>query len=267
MNKQDLIGEFNALKEVQLNLLMSKGNDYSGDDRLSNFKEVGMMVGIPPEMVCRVLMGVKIAKLKQLLSGAKEVKHESIMNTVIDLNNYSFLLRCILLEEAKQASPMPKTWQPEDDVIRTNRPVTSNDFWKKEHYLRVQPIKIPIKNESYYTWQLIDYISKSEFEKELTVSMPPYGLCTIKRLKKTEGEFLHGEIVFVNDKGKLIMPPEETMFLFLDEKIVDNETFAPSSGLKSMAMAFNNTLANNDLYIENHVKQEWNNLLQAIVDL
>lgn len=76
-----------------LETLRGKGNDYAGiKDALSNFKYSGEFAGVTPDQACRVLIGTKLARLKELLNNPnKEIKNESIKDTLLDLSNYLLL--------------------------------------------------------------------------------------------------------------------------------------------------------------------------------
>ena len=78
----------------QKSILLSKGDDYANEDRLSNFKEVANLVGITPEQVSLVFLATKLTRLTNLLKKAKKPNHESIQDTILDMANY-----CILLDE------------------------------------------------------------------------------------------------------------------------------------------------------------------------
>lgn len=84
-----------AMREI----LLKKGNDYSNEDRLSNFKLAGTISGVKPTVACLVLCGVKVARLGVLLNSPGQPNNESIDDTLLDLANYSILLRMLVLEE------------------------------------------------------------------------------------------------------------------------------------------------------------------------
>ena len=82
----------NQMKE----LLLSKGNDYSNIDCLSNFKATAAVTQQHPRSTVLTMIGIKVARLGVLLNTSKEVKNEAIEDTVIDLANYAFLLACTI---------------------------------------------------------------------------------------------------------------------------------------------------------------------------
>jgi hypothetical protein len=83
--------DFTAKMEV---IMLSKGDDYAGADRLSNFKVVGNICGLKAEQSCLALIATKVARLGQLLSG-KVPNNESIEDSLLDLANYTLLLAMI----------------------------------------------------------------------------------------------------------------------------------------------------------------------------
>lgn len=80
--------------------LFRKGNDYAGEDRLSNFKLAGSICGLSPEQNCLSLIATKVARLGQLLQG-KTPSNESIDDSILDLANYAILLKMLVVERAQ----------------------------------------------------------------------------------------------------------------------------------------------------------------------
>ncbi len=79
-------------------VLQSKGNDYSNEDKLSNFKEVGNMTHTDPRVVCATLIGVKVSRICNLLKSGKAPDNESVKDSILDLSNYNILLHLINIE-------------------------------------------------------------------------------------------------------------------------------------------------------------------------
>ena len=80
---------FNKMEKT----IMSKGNDYANEDRLSNFKLAGAICGLSAEQNCLSLIATKVARLGVLLKeGANPANFESVCDTLIDLANYAVLL-------------------------------------------------------------------------------------------------------------------------------------------------------------------------------
>lgn len=77
--------------EDMKNLIAGKAHDYADQgDVYSNFRGAGHLAGVSAETVFAVLVGVKVERLRQLMSG-KEPNYESIEDTLLDLANYSAL--------------------------------------------------------------------------------------------------------------------------------------------------------------------------------
>jgi len=107
MNLEQQREAIQAFTKKMIETIASKGDDYADEDRLSNFKDVAYITGLTPEMICFVLMAVKIVRLKQLLSG-KTPKNEPMKDSLLDLSDYSFLLDCILDENNELQKPNNK---------------------------------------------------------------------------------------------------------------------------------------------------------------
>lgn len=92
-----------TLFEEQKKILKKKGNDYAGEDLLSNFRLAGMITNQtskhPDALNCLNLIGTKVARLGQLLNTDKTAENESIQDSVIDLANYAAILYMILKME------------------------------------------------------------------------------------------------------------------------------------------------------------------------
>ena len=80
-------------------ILIKKGNDYANKDRLSNFSRTAELVGQTSGQSCLSAIGTKIARLEQLFASGKPPENESVIDSIIDLANYSFLLYCIIIDK------------------------------------------------------------------------------------------------------------------------------------------------------------------------
>lgn len=78
--------------------MFRKGNDYANEDRLSNFKLAGSIVGLSASQNCLSLIATKVARLGVLLKGS-EPNNESIDDSILDLICYSCLLSMIESEK------------------------------------------------------------------------------------------------------------------------------------------------------------------------
>ena len=102
MNKTNQEKHFNEVTEKMRTILLSKGDDYANEDRLSNFKLAGNISGLNAELNCLSLISTKVARLGVLLNSDKEPNNESVQDSVLDLANYSILLSMILKDKENQ---------------------------------------------------------------------------------------------------------------------------------------------------------------------
>lgn len=79
--------------------MLSKGDDYANEDRLSNFKLAGNIAGTGAELNCLNLIATKVARLGTLLNQQNQKpKNESIEDSLLDLANYATLLSMLINE-------------------------------------------------------------------------------------------------------------------------------------------------------------------------
>lgn len=101
MTREQQLKIFDEITKKAREILQKKGNDYANEDVLSNFKLAGSICGLSPEINCLSLIATKVARLGVLLNSIKEPENESIKDSMIDLNVYSFLLICLELDKYK----------------------------------------------------------------------------------------------------------------------------------------------------------------------
>ena len=82
-------------------MLVKKGNDYAGADRLSSFKLSGAIIGQSGEQSCLNLIATKVSRLGQLIGAKKLPNNESVNDSIIDLTCYSILLNMLVNERAE----------------------------------------------------------------------------------------------------------------------------------------------------------------------
>jgi hypothetical protein len=83
--------KFDAHLETMRAIHDAKNADYASDGNpYSNFEIAATVAGCSVDTVFRTLIGVKLARLNELLGG-KEPKHESIDDSVLDLSVYAAL--------------------------------------------------------------------------------------------------------------------------------------------------------------------------------
>jgi hypothetical protein len=91
--------QFEQFAEKQRDIMLKKGNDYANEDRLSNFKMVAQIVGIPIDQVIGVFIATKTVRLGNLMSSGKKPDNESVEDNLLDLANYTQLLEMVRLDE------------------------------------------------------------------------------------------------------------------------------------------------------------------------
>lgn len=78
--------------------MLSKGDDYANEDRLSNFKLAGAMAGGTAEQNCLHHMATKMARLKELILSEKEPNNEPVKDSLKDLAIYAVMLSMIIAD-------------------------------------------------------------------------------------------------------------------------------------------------------------------------
>ena len=65
---------------------------------MANFKTVGAICKISPELDCLAMVATKVARLGTLLNSPETPKNESIQDSIMDLANYAILLSMVVAE-------------------------------------------------------------------------------------------------------------------------------------------------------------------------
>lgn len=100
MTRKQQLKLFDDFYKKAIEVMKSKGEDYAGEeDVLSNFKAAGGNIKLSAELQCLSLISTKVARLGTLLNSNKKPNNESILDSVLDLQIYAFLLSCLLTEE------------------------------------------------------------------------------------------------------------------------------------------------------------------------
>ena len=97
MTKEQQQAHFQKVVDKCAKIMLSKGDDYAGSDRLSNFKDVGQVCGTSGRVACLHLIATKVARLSQLFTG-KIPNNESIEDSILDLINYGILLDMLVAD-------------------------------------------------------------------------------------------------------------------------------------------------------------------------
>ncbi len=88
-----------------LDLVEAKAHDYAEDDNVfSNFEFAAQVAGVTTEQTFAVLLGVKVARLGQLIGNDKAPNFESIGDTLLDTMNYAGLLKAYIEQESELLS-------------------------------------------------------------------------------------------------------------------------------------------------------------------
>jgi len=92
MTKKEQEQFFERFISQMRDVMLKKGDDYSGEDRLSNFKLGGAIIGLSSQQQCLSLISTKVARLGKLIGKDKSPNNESIDDSILDLANYTLLL-------------------------------------------------------------------------------------------------------------------------------------------------------------------------------
>lgn len=97
MTKPEQQKHFEKFSSQMAEIMLSKGDDYAGHERLANFRLVAKIAQIPVEKVFMVFLATKIVRLGNLTSGGQP-NCESINDSLLDNANYSVLFDAYLNE-------------------------------------------------------------------------------------------------------------------------------------------------------------------------
>jgi hypothetical protein len=92
MEVNDFISEVEKEFGFQVDTLKRKANDYANKEVFANFYFSADIAGCTPVQSCLVLIGTKIARLRELMGG-KQAKNEAVEDTMLDLVNYLMILK------------------------------------------------------------------------------------------------------------------------------------------------------------------------------
>lgn len=130
MTKEDQQLHFTEITEKMKSILLSKGNDYANEDRLSNFKLAGKISGLTAELNCLSLIATKVARLGVLLNSVSKPNNESIQDSILDLANYALLLSMILEDkEDEKSKPVLINYKNTEPYVKiTGKPSTNTTY-------------------------------------------------------------------------------------------------------------------------------------------
>ena len=88
-------------------IMSAKSHDYAeSKDAFINFKTAAQLAGISPEQTLLTLLGMKLSRLTQLVGKGKQPKNEALEDTMVDVINYTLLLRGMIKERTGQSEPI-----------------------------------------------------------------------------------------------------------------------------------------------------------------
>ena len=94
MTKEQQLAKFDEFSSRMRELIITKGDDYSGDNRLALFYDVSDFLKVGSADILLIQMAIKLKRLSTL-AGASFVNNESMDDNCIDLANYAFLMYCL----------------------------------------------------------------------------------------------------------------------------------------------------------------------------
>ena len=107
MTHTDFISAIKDTFEDALAILQNKNIDYATDtDPWKNFR-FAELVGVGVERAILVRMSDKLARISNILGKKARVVDESIVDTLVDLANYSVILK-VYLENQKKSDTVKK---------------------------------------------------------------------------------------------------------------------------------------------------------------
>jgi len=104
MRLDDFMSYAEEMWGVEKTLLSQKGKEYtvSSPDKHENFKFIGHILGISPELVCLVYMMKHLLSIMNYVMIGTEVSGEPIQGRINDARNYLLLLGSLICENRKE---------------------------------------------------------------------------------------------------------------------------------------------------------------------
>ena len=102
MTTQELIAMVEEFQVQEVEMLKSKGADYSGtSDTLSNFKSIAALSGTSKYFVWLVYFLKHVWAINTWVKTGGNLKDESIESRIMDARNYLILLLALIKEDAE----------------------------------------------------------------------------------------------------------------------------------------------------------------------
>jgi hypothetical protein len=111
--------KFDSLLKKMSEIHDKKNSDYANDSNpYSNFEFASSFSQVPLYKVYLVLIGVKVARLHELLGKDKQPKNESIDDTLLDLATYTAIMSSQLISEDEEIQLYNRNrLRPSDDNL------------------------------------------------------------------------------------------------------------------------------------------------------
>lgn len=104
MNQKQFVKEIEATFGEAVSILKRKNTDYATEtDPWKNFR-FAELVEVGVERAILVRMSDKLARISNILGKEAQVKDESIIDTLVDLANYSAILKVYIDNKKKSAT-------------------------------------------------------------------------------------------------------------------------------------------------------------------
>lgn len=117
---------FEGVLEDMLTVHDRKNEDYAdGGNPFSNFEGAAAVAGVSVDTVFQVMIGIKLERLRQLVTNAKTPNHESIDDSILDMTNYA----AIWLAYRRSQSETGEGQLTIDDVWLDADTTFSPDHW------------------------------------------------------------------------------------------------------------------------------------------
>lgn len=108
MTTKELMNNMSDTFDACLSIVERKNHDYAGDeDAFKNFR-YSTLVGVPETRAILVRITDKLARVSNLLDKDPAVVNESVTDTLLDLINYTAILKALMEEQNESLSNLQK---------------------------------------------------------------------------------------------------------------------------------------------------------------
>lgn len=100
MNSKEFVQNSETLLNRCLEVIKKKNSDYANDkDPFANFSYSSEIAGVEKYQAILQLIGMKLSRIKELMSSGKEPNFESIEDSILDAINYLVILDSVVKDE------------------------------------------------------------------------------------------------------------------------------------------------------------------------